>query len=564
MHKPMRKFNTNKKNDQRTRKSLIVKINGYNLNITKIAQVANQSASTKISSSPQIRKRVKTSCDVITEAIQNKKLIYGVTTNFGGMANGFITKPLSYSALQENLLWGLKCSVGAKLPFSLVRAGMLIRANALLHGVSGIRYTLIERITHFLNANMTPIVREYGSIGASGDLIPLAQIAGAIIGLNSKYKVEYRGKEINALTALKKLNLKPVKLRPKEALAFVNGTSMMAGIAALCLHSTEQLFNVTLHIQSFYIQALGGSSDAFEPFVHQHKPHPGQIIVAKMMRHLLEGSRFIQSNSNKLATLENTRLVQDRYSIRCLPQFLGVIFDNINSLKYQIETEANSASDNPLINVSRKKVYQSGNFLGEYIGVGMDQLRQDIALMSKHLDVQIALLVTPEFSHHLPASLCGNDNEEVKFGLKGLQICGNSITPLLLHAANPIATLFPTHAEQYNQNISSQGFSSAMLTWQMLGLFKKYLAISLIFAIQAIDLKTSITFNNFNTRGYISKNSILLYEIIYSLVGRVPSLRKPFIFRNNEQALDDYIMRITADLEKPDGKIITSVQNSSM
>ncbi|CAG8812659.1 12664_t:CDS:1, partial [Racocetra fulgida] len=215
----------------------------------------------------------------IDKIIDEGKTIYGVNTNFGGMAKKHL--PIEeLPLLQENAIWSHKCSIGKQLPVEHVRASMLIRANALMRGVSGIRLELIERVLKFLNADLTPVVREYGSIGASGDLIPLAQIAGVIIGLDSSFKVNYLGSEIDALNALSKLELKPIKLGPKEGLALVNGTSFSTGIATQCIYEVDRLFSLAMHLHSFFIQALQGSSKPFDPFIHKHKPHEGQIRVA--------------------------------------------------------------------------------------------------------------------------------------------------------------------------------------------------------------------------------------------------------------------------------------------
>jgi phenylalanine ammonia-lyase len=533
----------------------VIKINGSNLSIENIIRVAY--AEDKVALNEQVLDKIKNSQQYLQQVIEKKKTIYGVTTNFGGLATSTIEEEKDAADLQENLIWGLTCGVGKKLSISHIRAGMLIRANSLVRGISGIRFELISRLCRFLNAEMTPIVYEHGSIGASGDLVPLSYIAGSLAGFSSLYKVHYRGKEISAIEALNLLSLKPIRLQPKEGLALVNGTSMMTGIAANCIYEMNFLFQLSLYVHAFFIQALQGNDEAFAAFVHEHKPHPGQINVAMTLRSLLENSQFLIT-SDKREKLDG-KLLQDRYSIRCLPQYLGVIADGILTIKQQIEVEANSATDNPLIDAENGKIYHSGNFMGQYISVGMDQLRYYLGLMTKHLDTQIALLVTPEFNNGLPASLVEDKSSSIKFGLKGLQICANSIMPLILHLGHGIAPLFPTHAEQFNQNINSQGFSSAVLAAQSLELTRQYLAITLIFAAQAIDLRCHNLYGNYNSCAYLSPKMVKLYKAIYSITQREVNPIHPFIYDNREQTLDIYIERLKKDLENHHGKIALAI-----
>ncbi|CAG8759798.1 14086_t:CDS:1, partial [Cetraspora pellucida] len=352
--------------------------------------------------------------------------------------------------------------------------------------------------------------------------------------------------------------LKPIKLGPKEGLALINGTSFSTGIATQCIYEVDRLFSLALHVHSFFIQALQGSSKAFDPFVHKHKPHKGQIHVASKITELISGSEFLDDNVSTMKG-HTTKLVQDRYSIRCLPQYLGVIADTISQVKNYVETEINSATDNPLIDTDQQTVFHSGNFLGQYIGFSMDQLRHSLGLIAKHIDTQIALLVSPEVNNHLPPSLVENPKDYSQVGLKGLQICANSIMPILLHQGNPIIHLYPTHAEQYNQNINSQSFASANLTWNSIEIMKHYLAISLIFAIQSIELKTFTEFQNYNTRAYLSPKLIPLYKTIYEILGCEISEQKPLIRYIHEQSLDSYVHKLVDDLNDPNGSILKSL-----
>src|SRR5690606_23387948 len=231
---------------------------------------------------------------------------------------------------------------------------------------------------------------------------------------------------------------------------------------------------------ALFIQALLGTNQSFHPYIHQMKPHPGQLWAAQHMLALLEGSAMIRDELDGRHDFRGEQPIQDRYSLRCLAQYIGPIKEGLDDIARRIETEMNSANDNPLIDPDAGASYHGGNFLGQYIGVGMDQLRYYLGLIAKHVDAQIALVMAPEFNNGLPASLVGNPDRKVNMGLKGLQIAGNSIMPLLSFLGNSLADRFPTHAEQFNQNINSQGFGSANLARQSVRVFQEYIAIALI------------------------------------------------------------------------------------
>jgi phenylalanine ammonia-lyase len=450
--------------------------------------------------------------------------------------------------LQENLLWFMKSGAGRRLQNADIRAAMLIRANSHALGLSGLRLELIQRIVTFLNANVTPHVREFGSIGASGDLAPLASIAGALLGLDKSFKVDFDGEEVDSLVALDRLGLPRLTLLPKEGLAMINGTCVMTGIAARCAYDTRVLLKLIMGTHALIIQALNASNQSFHPFIHASKPHPGQVWTAAYILQLIEGSKLIRDELQGRLEYRIGELIQDRYSIRCLPQFLGPLVDGLDLVARQITTEMNSACDNPLIDPEKGMDYHGGNFLGQYIAVAMDQLRHYLGLMAKHIDVQIALLVTPEFSNGLSPCLIGNTGRKVNMGLKGLQICGNSIAPLLAYYGQSLTDRFPTHAEQYNQNINSLGFGAANLARQSIEAFQQYIAVALMFGVQAVDLRTHLLFGHYDARTCLSPSSSALYEAVREVVGRPPSQVAPYISNDNEQPFDVHIQQIASDI----------------
>ena len=266
-----------------------VTVGNRRLSIEEVARVARCGTRVRLNDENDIAERVQASCDYITNAIESGKPIYGVTTGFGGMANTEIT-PEEATSLQNNLIWFLKAGAGLKLPTACVRAAMLLRINSHLQGASGIRLELIKRMIAFLNAEVTPHVCELGSIGASGDLVPLAQITGALIGLDESFNVDFKGREMSAIQALEILDLPRINLRPKEGLAMVNGTSVMTGIAANCVRDSQVILALAMGTHALMIQGLSGTNQSFHPFIHKLKPHFGQLWAASQMVELLKGS----------------------------------------------------------------------------------------------------------------------------------------------------------------------------------------------------------------------------------------------------------------------------------
>lgn len=534
-----------------------VVLSGAGLTIQEVAAVAKHGATVSLTDNPEVLARVESSANFIQWGVDTGEPIYGVNTGFGGMADKSIGKG-ELEALQANLIRFLKSGAGNYLSTENVRAAMLLRANSHMRGVSGIRPELISRLVTFLNRRVTPRVRDLGSIGASGDLVPLATITGALIGADASFEVEFQGEHLDCLTALQKIDLEPFALGPKEGLGMVNGTSVMTAVAANCLYGARHLLALAFGFHALVFQALHASNQSFHPFIHQEKPHPGQMAAAAIMVKLLQGSRLCRNELDGHHAAQGHQPIQDRYSLRCLPQYLGPILDGWRAAVAAVETEMNSANDNPLIDGKNCVSYHSGNFLGEYIGVWMDHLRYYLGLLAKHVDTQIALLVTPEFNNGLPASLVGNSGRTVNMGLKGLQIAGNSLIPLLSFYGNSIADRYPTHAEQYNQNINSQGFNSALLAEKTVDLLRSYLAMALIFGVQAVELRAHLQEGNYDPRPKLSPLTLPLYEAVRNTLAAPPDGKKSLIFNDDEQSLELFIATLTDNIGA-EGSLVEAV-----
>ncbi|MEZ4862671.1 MAG: aromatic amino acid ammonia-lyase [Caldilineaceae bacterium] len=538
-----------------------VVVSDKNLTLEQINSVARWGAQVQVTTDREIISRMEASHEFIMRAVAEGDSIYGVTTAFGGMAHVMLSASEA-EEIQNNAIHLFKCGAGKALPVCDVRAAMLLRIHSHLHGASGVRPELIKRLQLFLNAGMTPIVPELGSIGASGDIVPLAYICGAVMGLDEKYRVECNGEQIGAITALERLDLAPMRLRPKEGLAMFNGTSVMTGIAINCLYDAQQMFTLALGCHALFVQAFGGTNQSFHPFIHRLKPHTGQLAVANQMLHLLQGSQLSLDELENSDHRAENELIQDRYALRCIPQYLGPICEGLMQIARTLEIEANCANDNPLIDLDQQAAYHGGNFLGQYVSVNMDRLRYYLGLLAKHLDVQIGWLVSPEFNGGLPACLIGNPNRSVNMGLKGLQIVGNSIMPLLTFFGNSLADRFPSHAEQFNQNINSQGFGSANLTRQSIALFHQYMAICLIFGVQGVDLRTHRRQGHFDASVVLSPATKVLYDAVRLVTGVPVRQDRPFIWNDDEQFLDEYIADIAADIAC-DGHIVGAIKGAT-
>ncbi|MDF1849733.1 MAG: aromatic amino acid ammonia-lyase [Verrucomicrobiales bacterium] len=520
-----------------------LRLSGQTLSVSEVYSVAAGGRRVTLTADPDTLARLQDAQNLVDEAVENQWKVYGLTTGFGSLANQEVPSDLA-NASQENLLSFLSCGAGTPINGIHVRAAMLLRANMLLHGASGVRIELIERYLYFLNHGVTPIVKELGSIGASGDLVPLATIARAITGQAASCQVEADGRHLDRDDALVEMGLPPLELRPKEALAMINGTTFSSAIAANCVSASRTYLGLSLAAHAMMIRSLLGHQDPFDPFVHECKPHPGQIWTAKTMRSLLG----IDEAQNEKADVDDRNHLQDRYSLRCLPQYFGPLVEGILRVQRTIETEMNSVTDNPLIDVRAGRFLQSGNFLGQYVGMAMDDLRRCLGLLAKHLDVQIAHLVSPEFNHGLPASLVGNQESPINMGLKGLQITGNSIMPMLTYLGNPHVEHFPTHAEQYNQNINGLSWGAANLASQSVDLYANYLPIALIFGVQGADLRSFATDRHYDGRALLSPLISRVYEVVYEAAGREPGKDRPLLFNDQDFPLENLVETLKRDL----------------
>ncbi len=369
----------------------MIVLTGKDLSIEQVAAVARDREQVFLDESAC--ERVRQSRALVEKFVAENRIVYGITTGFGKFSDVLID-PCDVSALQHNLIQSHCCAVGELLPIEVVRAMMLIRANSLMKGNSGIRLSIIELLIKMLNAGLHPHVPSQGSLGASGDLAPLANMVLPLIGEGS---AEYRGKIYHGADALAQIGEKPVKLVAKEGLALINGTQAMTAIAALLVYDSEELMRYAIRASAMTFEALLGIGSALDTRVHEARNQSGQIAVAKALREQLKGSQLI-SKQGELR-------VQDAYSLRCAPQVLGASYDAIAYVRQIVEREINAATDNPLIFTAEKDAISAGNFHGQPIALAMDFLKIALSEIANISERRIERLVNPCLSNGLPGFL---------------------------------------------------------------------------------------------------------------------------------------------------------------
>jgi phenylalanine ammonia-lyase len=424
---------------------------------------------------PQARQRITKGHHALRTLLDRGERIYGVNTGVGGNLK-FALDAEESAMLQMNIMRHLSCATGAPLPADTVRAAMLLRLATFATGYSGVRLELVDALQSLLNAGVTPIVPRYGSVGASGDLMPSAYIARVLVGMG---EAEFQGARLSALDALARAGLAPLEFAPKEALALINGTTMMTGIAALLWLDAGRVLRSFLGALALSIEALLAPSEPYDAWVHDAKGHPGQIAVAAYIRRLLEGSK---SNNDPAA--------QSCYSLRCPPQGLGPVWETLDNGRAVIEREVNSANDNPLIDPDQLRVYRAGNFYGGHIARLLDGLKIDLAITGNWANSLMAVLVDDRFNNGLPANLTPKPG--ANSGLKGMQLSVTSLTCAIRHFAGP-SSIHSLPTEQYNQDVVSLGMHSAATALDALDCLRNEVAMLLIASAQAVDLRGNLS-----------------------------------------------------------------------
>jgi phenylalanine ammonia-lyase len=441
------------------------------LSIGDVVRVAREGAAVEIGDAAG--ERIARGRARLEEMLARGHRIYGVNTGVGGNL-GFSLPPEQMERLQANLVHQLGCATGPPLPAPLVRAAMLLRLATFATGASAVRPELARALAALVNAGVTPVVPRYGSVGASGDLMPSAYVARALTGTG---EVESGGRLMTAAEALRQAGIASLAFAPKEALALINGTTFMTAAAALLWSDARSVLRALLGAVAMAVEALGAPAEPYSSWVQDAKGHPGQSAVAAELRLLLEGSRLTHESG-----------AQSCYSLRCAPQGLGPAWEALEDARAVIEREINSANDNPLVDPDTGTLYRAGNFYGGHMSRLLDTWKLDFAVMGNWANALMAVLVDSRFNGGLPANLAPEPG--VNSGFKGMQLSVTALACAIRQMAGP-SGIHSLPTEQYNQDVVSLGMHAAVTAMDALECLRNAVAMVLLAAAQALDLKGS-------------------------------------------------------------------------
>ncbi len=426
--------------------------------------------------SEDARARMEASRSIVEKIIAENRTVYGVNTGFGKLSDVRID-PHQLRELQLNLVRSHSCGLGNPLSEAESRAMLLLRANVLACGLSGARAAVAEALVDMLERGVTPVIPEKGSVGASGDLAPLAHLALAAIGEGEAF---YKGERLASAEALKKARITPLQLEVKEGLALLNGTQAMGAVGALALLRAERLTRLADVAGAMSLEALRGTPVAFDERIHAARPHPGQVEVARHLRELLAGSEIRTSH------LENDPRVQDAYSLRCMPQVHGAVRNALTHARAIVETETGSATDNPLVFSDTDEVLSGGNFHGAPLALAFDYAAIALTDLMSITERRIDRLVNPDANEDLPPFL--TQHAGTSSGFMMLQVTAVALLSEAKVLAHP-ASIDNVPTDGGKEDHVSMGMTAATKLRAIVDLAEAASAIELITAAQALEYR---------------------------------------------------------------------------
>jgi histidine ammonia-lyase len=451
---------------------MAVALTGTSLTLADIDDVSHRFA--PVALSPEARERVSASRTVVDEILRGDRVVYGINTGFGNFKNVVIARE-DLDELQLNLLRSHAVGMGDPFPEPTVRAILLLRVNALAAGYSGVEPGTLDALIAMLNTGVHPVVPQKGSVGASGDLAPLAHIGIVLIG---EGEAVFRGERLPGAEALKRAGLRPAKLHPKDGLALVNGTQVITAVLAHAVIKARRLVRSADVIGALTLDSLLGTDVAFDPRIHETRPHPGQSATARNLRRLLAGSALRRSH-------ETCDRVQDSYSLRCMPQVHGAVRDALAHTERVLQIEMNSVSDNPLIFVEGKEVLSGGNFHGQPVALAADILAIALAELGAISERRTERLVNPDLSG-LPAFLVKEGG--LNSGFMCMQVAAAALASENKALSHPASVdSIPTSANQ--EDHVSMGVTAARKANDVAENLAYILTIELLAAAQALEFR---------------------------------------------------------------------------
>lgn len=445
-------------------------IDGNSLTLEDIVNVAYKGYEVSLSS--EAKERVIESRKIVDDIVENSKVVYGITTGFGKFSDVTITHE-DCKTLQRNLIVSHACGYGSLFPKEIVRTIMLLRANALSKGYSGIRLETLETLIEMLNKNVHPCIPEKGSLGASGDLAPLSHM---VLPMLYEGEAEYNGEILSGKAAMEKANINLVQLTAKEGLALINGTQVMTAVGSIALIESIKLIKASDLTAALTMEALRGIENAFYPQIHTIRPHKGQMVTAENILRLINGSNLI--------TKQGELRVQDAYTLRCIPQVHGASKDALNYVKEKIEIEINSATDNPIV-TTEGDVISGGNFHGQPMALAFDFLGIAVAELANISERRLERLINYQLND-LPAFLVKKGG--LNSGFMITQYAAASLVSENKVLAHPASVdSIPSSANQ--EDHVSMGTIAARKSLTIAQNVKRVLATELMAACQAIDFR---------------------------------------------------------------------------
>ncbi len=467
-------------------------LTGSNLSTEKLQKIVDLDLDIAVSEA--VEDCIEASAQLLKRFVDEHKIIYGVNTGMGGFVDWLIPDRHA-GELQENLIVGVASNVGPYLEDDVVKASIIARLNSLSKGVSAISLVNFKKLIAIYNSGIIPCIPSKGSLGASGDLGPLACIALVATG---KWKAKYKGKIVTGKAALKKAEIEPMILGYKEGLCLINGTSVMTGFASLLVEKSTKLVELYDLISCLSFEGLAIKVDPFNPIAHKQKNHPGQLLTAQTIWDILKDSKMVLNESEVEKKLQGYKKdtvcpsntpIEDAYSIRCTPHIIGPIRENLDSIRETINRELNSASDNPLIIPGYNEAFHNGHFHGQYIAMAMDQLAVSLTTLSNLSDRRIDRFMDKNNSNGLPPFLCAK-KPGLSFGLMGGQFMATSLNAENRSLCSPLSIQTLTSTGDF-QDIVSFGLIAARRASEIYENTIYVLAFEILCAVQAVEIRGS-------------------------------------------------------------------------